>query len=178
MGSMLLAVIYLIFISLWLPDSLPFSVLCRIMSALKHSSHRSLSRCQNFVSSPPALQATSTRLMVMAPWLNRPYMTKGHFHEILMTAEVYYCLEGEGGMLIESQEGDTRFLPMTPGKLVYVPKGYAHRTINTGATPLSSLFVYRADTGHDYKTIETKGFRKNVVRENGEMRLRNNPFWS
>ena len=106
------------------------------------------------------------------------YMTKGHFHEILMTAEVYYCLEGEGGLLIENQEGDARFLPMTPGKLVYVPKGYAHRTINTGTTPLSSLFVYRADAGHDYKTIETKGFRNIVVCEKGNARLRNNPLWS
>ena len=105
------------------------------------------------------------------------YMTKGHFHEILMTAEVYYCLEGEGGMLIESQEGDARFLPMTPGKLVYVPKGYAHRTVNTGATPLSSLFVYRADAGHDYQTIETKGFRKIVVQTANGPQLCDNPSW-
>ena len=28
---------------------------------------------------------------------NEFFMTKGHFHSLLETAEVYYCLKGEGG---------------------------------------------------------------------------------
>ena len=34
------------------------------------------------------------------------FMTKGHFHAELETAEVYYCLQGEGMMIMETAEGD------------------------------------------------------------------------
>jgi mannose-6-phosphate isomerase-like protein (cupin superfamily) len=34
------------------------------------------------------------------------FMTKGHFHAVLDTAEVYYCLGGEGYMVMETPEGD------------------------------------------------------------------------
>ena len=40
------------------------------------------------------------------------YMTKGHFHTILETAEVYYTLSGEGYMVMENPEGDTLELPL------------------------------------------------------------------
>ncbi|MBR6427891.1 MAG: glucose-6-phosphate isomerase, partial [Clostridia bacterium] len=35
---------------------------------------------------------------------NEYHMTKGHFHTILETAEVYYCLSGEGYMMMENPE--------------------------------------------------------------------------
>ena len=44
------------------------------------------------------------------------FMTKGHFHTILETAEVYFLLSGEGYLLLESPEGDVRSEKMTPGK--------------------------------------------------------------
>ena len=91
------------------------------------------------------------------------YMTKGHFHMILETAEVYYTLSGEGYMLMENPEGDVVLYALTPGKAVYVPQRYAHRTINTGDTPLVTFFAFRGDAGHDYGTIESKGFRKLLV---------------
>ena len=34
------------------------------------------------------------------------FMTKGHFHQVLETAEVYYCLQGEGYMGMETPEGE------------------------------------------------------------------------
>lgn len=34
------------------------------------------------------------------------FMTKGHFHTVLETAEIYYCLQGEGLMVMETPEGD------------------------------------------------------------------------
>lgn len=105
------------------------------------------------------------------------FMTKGHFHTILETAEVYFLLSGEGYLLLESPEGDVRSEKMTPGKAVYVPKRYAHRSINTGSVPLVSFFVFRADAGHDYGTIETKGFRKLLVERNGRPELVDNPNW-
>ena len=47
---------------------------------------------------------------------NEYFMTKGHFHSILETAEIYYCLSGKGYMLMENPEGDWDAKEMTPGK--------------------------------------------------------------
>lgn len=105
------------------------------------------------------------------------FMTKGHFHTILDTAEVYYALSGEGFMLTESPEGDVVLHPLEPGKALYVPKRYAHRTINTGTVPLVTFFVFRGDAGHDYGTIETKGYRKLVVEKDGKPVMIDNPKW-
>jgi len=105
------------------------------------------------------------------------HFTKGHFHVILDTAEVYYGLSGEGYMLLESPEGDWSFQPIRPGMAVYVPPRYAHRTINTGKKPMVTFFVFRADAGHDYGTIETKGYRKLLVEKNGIPTFIDNPNW-
>ena len=109
---------------------------------------------------------------------NEYFMTKGHFHSILETAEVYYCIKGNGYLLMENPEGEVEIQEMKPGVSVYVPPRYAHRSINTSQDePLISFYVYRADAGHDYKTIETKGFRKLVVEKDGTPELIDNPKW-
>lgn len=108
---------------------------------------------------------------------NEYFMTKGHFHTILETAEVYYCLSGTGYMLMENPEGDWAAQEMASGQAVYVPKRYAHRSINSGTTPLITFFVFRADAGHDYGTIETKGYRKLIVERNGKPEIIDNPKW-
>ncbi len=105
------------------------------------------------------------------------FMTKGHFHTVLDTAEVYYTLEGEGFMLIENPEGDWSAQPLKPGEMVYVPKRYAHRTVNTGNGPLRTFFAFRGDAGHDYGTIETKGYRQLIVEKDGKPVCVANPKW-
>ncbi len=105
------------------------------------------------------------------------FMTKGHFHTVLDTAEVYLCLNGEGGILMENPEGDWSFEILTPGKMVYVPKRYAHRSVNIGKEPFVQFFCFRADAGHDYRTIETKGYRKLVVECGGSYKIVDNPSW-
>lgn len=105
------------------------------------------------------------------------FMTKGHFHTILETSEVYYCLSGEGYMLTESPEGDIVLHELKPGMALYVPPRYAHRSINTGSVPLVTFFVFRGDAGHDYGTIETKGYRKLLVEKDGKPTLVDNPKW-
>ena len=106
------------------------------------------------------------------------FMTKGHFHSILNTAEVYYCLKGHGYLLMENPEGETEIQEMSPGVSVYVPPRYAHRTINISENePLISFFTFRADAGHNYDTIEKKGFRKLVIEENGSPVIIDNPKW-
>ena len=97
------------------------------------------------------------------------YFTKGHFHTIIETGEVYYCLQGHGYMLLENPEGDWSAQELTPGKALYVPPRYAHRSINVSPDEkLVTFFVFRADAGHDYGTIETKGYRKLLVERNGK----------
>lgn len=108
---------------------------------------------------------------------NEYYMTKGHFHQILDTAEVYYCIGGKGYMLMEDSYGNWDAQELTPGKAVYVPKGYAHRSINTGSEPLITFFAFRADAGHDYGTIETMGYRKLIIEKDGKPTIIDNPNW-
>lgn len=106
------------------------------------------------------------------------FMTKGHFHTRLEAAEIYFCLSGEGLMLMESPEGDVQVEEFRPGRAVYVPGRYAHRSINTSSTePLITFFAFPGDAGHDYGTIETKGFRKIVVDREGVPTLLDNPRW-
>lgn len=106
------------------------------------------------------------------------FMTKGHFHTVLDTAEIYCGLKGTGYMLMENLEGDVQIQPVEPGRTVYVPKGYAHRSINSGAEPLVMFFVFRGDAGHNYGTIEEKGYRKLCVESEGRPVFTDNPRWS
>ena len=80
-------------------------------------------------------------------------------------------------MLIENPEGDWSAQALSPGKMLYVPPRYAHRTINTGDTPLVTIFCFRGDAGHDYGTIETKGYRKLIVENDGNEEIIDNPKW-
>ncbi len=106
------------------------------------------------------------------------FMTKGHFHTVMDTAEVYLCLSGQGYMMMENPEGDWLALELVAGKAVYVPKRYAHRSICVGKTePLVTFFTFRGDAGHDYGTIETKGYRKLLVERGGAPAVVDNPKW-
>ena len=107
------------------------------------------------------------------------HMTKGHFHTVLDTAEVYYCLRGHGLMMMESPEGEVEVQELTPGKAVYVPGRYAHRSINVSPKePLITFFAFPGHAGHDYGSIETQGFRKLVVEREGKPALVDNPRWA
>ena len=106
------------------------------------------------------------------------FMTKGHFHTLLATGEVYYTLSGSGAMMMETPEGEVSLIEMKPGEAVYVPPRWAHRTINTGDVPMVSFFVFRSDAGHDYGTIEQKGYRKLVVERDGKPVMIDNPRWA
>ena len=107
------------------------------------------------------------------------WMTKGHFHAVLETAEVYYCLQGEGVMVMETPEGEWAMEELRRGRVLYVPPRWAHRSVNTCADQdLVTLYVYPAHAGHDYGTIESQGFRKLVVERDGRPCVIDNPRWS
>jgi len=104
------------------------------------------------------------------------FMTKGHFHHVLDTAEVYYCLRGCGYMMMENPEGDWEARELNPGSAVYVPARYAHRSINTSPDePLVTFFAFPGHAGHDYGSIEKEGFRKIVVERSGKPVIADNP---
>ncbi|MFC1921824.1 glucose-6-phosphate isomerase [Chloroflexota bacterium] len=106
------------------------------------------------------------------------FMTKGHFHSVLDTAEVYYCLRGEGVMVMETQGGDWAVEDLEPDKVLYVPPRWAHRSVNTsGDEDLVTFFVYPGNAGHDYGSIEKQGFRKLVVERSGQVAVIDNPRW-
>jgi glucose-6-phosphate isomerase len=96
------------------------------------------------------------------------FMTRGHFHARRDRAEVYYTQSGEGVLLLESRDGETRTVDMKPGICAYIPADWAHRSINTGDTPLVFVWVGNADAGHDYATILTRGMRSLVVCRDGK----------
>jgi len=91
------------------------------------------------------------------------YMTKGHYHSDTNAAEIYCCLRGHG-LLLMQHGGQCLVETMKPGALVYVPAGWAHRSVNVGSEDLIIFAIYPADAGHDYGAIREKGFLKRVLR--------------
>jgi glucose-6-phosphate isomerase len=104
------------------------------------------------------------------------FMTKGHFHSILETAEMYYCIRGEGFMVMETPEGDTSVEALNPGRILYVPPRWAHRSVCTSRQDdLVTFFIYPANAGHDYGTIEQEGFKKIIVDSENGPKILDNP---
>jgi glucose-6-phosphate isomerase len=107
------------------------------------------------------------------------FMTKGHFHSVIDTAEIYYCLRGQGRMVMETPEGEWAVEELRPGRVLYVPPRWAHRSVNTGVgEDLVTFFVYPGNAGHDYGTIERQGFRKLVVAGPDGPAVVDNPRWA
>jgi glucose-6-phosphate isomerase len=106
------------------------------------------------------------------------FMTKGHFHSLLDTSEFYYCVKGHGYMMLENPEGEWAAEELLTDIILYVPGRWAHRSINIKSDEdLITIFAYPANAGHDYATIETKGFRKLIIEENGKTKIIDNPKW-
>ncbi|MCC5843711.1 MAG: cupin domain-containing protein [Verrucomicrobia bacterium] len=101
------------------------------------------------------------------------FLTKGHYHSHRPAAEVYVGLKGEGAMLLEDEHSsESRMVPLRANSVVYVPGHTAHRTLNTGDTPLVYLGIYPSNAGHDYGAIADKNFRMTIVEQNGQPALR------
>jgi len=98
------------------------------------------------------------------------FMTKGHYHTISATAEIYLCLRGQGYMVMKTAEGKWVAEEMQRGRMVYVPPYWAHRSVNTDANePLVSFCVYPGDAGHNYGDIQREGLGKRVLQCQGEV---------
>lgn len=95
------------------------------------------------------------------------FMTKGHFHAIMDRAEYYWCIQGEGMLILMDENRKTWGEKMTPGSLHYIPGRIAHRVANTGNQPLRFGACWPSDAGHDYDTIATNGFGARLMEKNG-----------
>jgi glucose-6-phosphate isomerase, archaeal len=67
-------------------------------------------------------------------------------------------------MLMQSRTGEFARQDLESRACVYVPPGWAHRTVNTADTPLIFLAVYFGDAGHDYDSVASAGFGWRVLR--------------
>ena len=98
------------------------------------------------------------------------FMTKGHYHTVAETAEIYLCLKGQGYMLTKTADGKWAAEEMLRGRMVYVPPYWAHRSVNTSKDePLVSFCVYPANAGHNYGDIEKEGFPRRIFERDGKV---------
>ena len=105
------------------------------------------------------------------------FMTKGHYHKLVRTSEVYLGLEGKGCLLMQTVDGNFATVDILPGVLAYIPPYWGHRMVNTGKTPFIFFAVYPGDAGHNYGDIQKSGFVKILVERNGNPTLMDNPRW-
>jgi len=103
------------------------------------------------------------------------FMTKGHYHAVEHTAEVYYCLKGRGYILMECREGTVAGQAIEQGQAVYIPPGWAHRSANVGSDEFVFFYAYPGGAGHDYDAFDGLGFRNIVVERDGEPAVVPNP---
>lgn len=91
------------------------------------------------------------------------FMTHGHIHRKRDRTEFYGTVEGEGALILMSEDRETRMEPMSAGSLHFVPPNTAHRVANTGAIPLRLVACWPSDAGHDYEYIRDKGFSARLL---------------
>jgi glucose-6-phosphate isomerase len=99
------------------------------------------------------------------------FMTKGHYHAVPGTSEVYLCLRGEGYMLMKLPGGESAYQKLVPGSVLYVPPFWGHRTVCTGEEPVITFYVYPAEAGHNYGDIEKEGFPVRVFKKAGKIEI-------
>ena len=83
------------------------------------------------------------------------YMTKGHQHPDPQ-GEIYLGLGGVGGLLMFDGQRSV-WIDMAEGVIGYIPPGWAHRSVNTGAEDYRFLAVYPGSAGHDYSWVLEHG---------------------
>jgi glucose-6-phosphate isomerase, archaeal len=95
------------------------------------------------------------------------FMTRGHFHMVRNRAEIYWCLGGQGLLVLMTEDRKYQVETMLPGTVHYIPGHTAHRTVNTGHEVLSFTACWPSDAGHDYASITNFGFPVRVLSDDG-----------
>ncbi|MCG9626415.1 MULTISPECIES: glucose-6-phosphate isomerase family protein [Vibrio] len=94
------------------------------------------------------------------------HMTRGHIHQRKEQAEFYFGSQGEGLLLMQTEQGEVSIEKVFPGSVHHIPGFVAHRLINTGNTRLSALAVWPAIAGHNYDFLNEVGFKVRVLKSN------------
>lgn len=129
----------------------------------------------------PVREGTSGGLFFGTTWIkpgqvgNEYFMTKGHFHAREDRSEYYWCLKGEGVLILMDRQRNCRGEKMFPGSLHYIPPYTAHRVANTGTVELVFGACWPSDAGHNYEEIEKNGFRSRLINVNGKPQLVSQP---
>jgi len=97
------------------------------------------------------------------------YMTKGHQHPDPQ-GEIYFGLEGSGGIILFDGK-QSSWIEITPGKIGYIPPGWAHRSVNTGDDAYKFLAVYPGSSGHNYQWVLDNGMGLRAFRKNNNLDL-------
>jgi glucose-6-phosphate isomerase len=92
--------------------------------------------------------------------------TRGHYHQVLDTGEYYWGIKGTGYLMMHQQDGAEYHLPITPGRVLYIPGKVAHRLVNTGNTKLVVGAVWQSISGHQYS--ERSLFTTHVLEQDGQ----------
>ena len=99
------------------------------------------------------------------------FMTRGHFHTKPQAAEYYWCISGEGCLILMDQDRRCWAERMRPGSVHYIPGFVAHRLANVGNAELVVGACWPSDAGHDYDTINNHGFSALLLQVDGKPRL-------
>ncbi|MBO0451101.1 MULTISPECIES: glucose-6-phosphate isomerase family protein [Enterococcus] len=101
------------------------------------------------------------------------YLTKGHFHAKRETGEYYFGLQGRG-LLMMTQNSETRLEEVVSGSVHYIPGNTAHRLINTGTEVLSVSACWQTESGHDYASPEEMFPQRVICDAKGERVITSN----
>lgn len=112
-------------------------------------------------------------LTVMEPVLvnNECNITRGHFHEDLSCAEIYFCLHGEGLLLLMDENDNCFAEKMVQGSIHHIDGNLAHRLVNTGDEELQIGACWPTTAGHDYARIECNPFKVRIYKYNQEIKI-------
>ena len=99
------------------------------------------------------------------------FMTKGHFHAERDTAEFYWCIKGEGVLLLMDENRNCKAENLKPGSLHYINKRIAHRVCNIGEETLVFGACWPSNAGHDYDSILKEGFSARLICVDGKPEL-------
>lgn len=99
------------------------------------------------------------------------HITRGHFHAISNRGEFYWCIKGEGMLILMDRDRNVWAERMYEGSLHYIPGHTAHRVANVGEDILSFGACWPSDAGHDYKEIADNGFAARLMNVNGVPQL-------
>jgi glucose-6-phosphate isomerase len=69
------------------------------------------------------------------------------------------------------EDGNSWAEAMIPNSLHYIAGYVAHRVANIGSEPLVFGACWLSDAGHDYETINKKGFSARLIEKDGKPTL-------